>query len=256
MKDNIMNSRVLIIIPARLNSSRFPRKILTPINNRPLIINTLENAMKSGITKECYIACCSKEVKDIVEDYGYNAIITDPELQSGTDRIFEASKSIDRHLNDDDIIINLQGDMPVFDESILHKIVDILEKDRSIDMSTPVSIIKDISKINDKNCVKVVFNNMEKNIPGKALYFSRESIPSGSDIFYKHIGIYAYRYHALKRFVSLERSYLEETEKLEQLRALQNNINIFAVPVESYSFSVDVREDLNQIFEFLSSNKL
>ena len=248
------NSKTVILIPARINSSRFPKKVLTDIDGKPLIINVLERAKKSGITDECYVACCCDEVKSVVEQYGGKAILTDPELPSGTDRIFEASKQID--LDDMDILINLQGDIPIFDENILVETLNVIKNDESIDISTPVIKIKEPHKIQDKNCVKVVFKNMEHNKSGKAFYFSRDPIPNGSTEFFAHIGIYAYRYHSIKKFVSLEQSYLEKTECLEQLRALENNMNIHAVPVDGFSFSVDVVEDLKAIQNFISGKNI
>ena len=237
----------VIFIPARLNSSRFPKKILAPINGKPLIIHVLEMAKKS-LNCECYVACCCEEVKTIVENFGGKAIVTDPNLQSGTDRIFAASASLEKK---PDFIINLQGDHPVFDASILPTILRVLQSNNSIDITTPVILERSMEKATNTNLVKVVFNNMEKNEPGRALYFSRNLIPSGTDYFYSHIGIYAYRYKAIEKFVSLESSYLEKTEHLEQLRALQNDMNIWAVPVKGTALSVDVAVDLQAVHDYL-----
>ena len=236
-----------IFIPARLNSSRFPRKILEPINGKPLIIHVLDRAKSTGLC-ECYVACCCEEVKQIVESYGGKAIVTDPALPSGTDRVFAALETLD---NKPEYVINLQGDNPVFEPSILNNILDVLISNSEIDMTTPVVLHEKLDDFSNKNTVKVVFNNMEKNIPGKALYFSRSPIPSGAMSFYSHVGIYAYRYDALKRFVELPQSFLEKSESLEQLRALQNGINVWAVPVKKGAISVDVREDLQAVYQAL-----
>ena len=243
----VKSNSASIFIPARLNSSRFPRKILEPINGKPLIIHVLDRAKSAGLC-ECYVACCCEEVKQIVESYGGKAIVTDPALPSGTDRVFAALETLD---NKPEYVINLQGDNPVFEPSILNDILDVLTSNSEIDMTTPVVLHEKLDDFCNKNTVKVVFNNMEENIPGKALYFSRSPIPSGAVSFYSHVGIYAYRYDALKRFVKLPQSFLETSESLEQLRALQNGINVWAVPVKKGAISVDVREDLQAVYQAL-----
>ena len=241
MKDNSS----VIFIPARLNSSRFPRKILEPIDGKPLIIHVLERAQRANIC-ECYVACCCEEVKQIVENYGGKAIVTNPDLPSGTDRIFAALETL---AEKPQYIINLQGDTPVFDESILADILNVLKNNHEIDMTTPVVLSANQNELVNENTVKVVFNNMEEHMPGKAIYFSRSAIPNGSEWFYSHIGMYAYRYGALKKFVVLSQSFLEKFERLEQLRAIQNDMNVWAVPVKGNAISVDVREDLQKVFD-------
>lgn len=236
-----MNQKTIaIFIPARLASTRFPNKILENINGKPMIIHVLERAKALNIG-ECYVACCCEQVKNIVESYGGKAITTDPSLQSGTDRIYAAIQMMNKI---PDIVVNIQGDMPVFSENIVHELLEVMKRDESIEIATPASIITNKDEVDDKNKVKVVFQNMEKHQPGKALYFSREAIPSGGETLYGHIGIYAYTYKALAKFVNLERSYLEKIESLEQLRALENNINIFVVPVIGKTISVDVVDDI------------
>ena len=235
-----------IFIPARLNSSRFPNKILTPVAGKPLIIHVLDRARKLNLC-ECYVACCSKEIQDVVEKHGGKAILTDPELPSGTDRIFAALSSFSEK---PEFVINLQGDNPVFDSSILPAILDVLVEHEEIDITTPVVLHRDLEDFHNRNTVKVVFDGMEKNVPGKAIYFSRSAIPHDANCFYSHIGIYAYRYKSLERFVSLDQAYLEKIEKLEQLRAIQNGMNIWAVPVRGISLSVDVKEDLEAVEDY------
>ncbi len=239
----------VILIPARLNSSRFPRKILAPIDGKPLIVRVFEEAKKSGC-EDIYVACCSLEVKEIVESYGGKAIITDPDLPSGTDRVFAALSKLEKKPK---FVVNLQGDTPIFDESIIPTILSVIQNNDLIEIATPV--VRKICKLGseNQNVVKVVFNNMEKNEPGKALYFSRNHIPSGSDYFYSHMGIYAYRYEAIEKFVSLKTSFLEITERLEQLRALQNGMNIWAVPVHGDAIAVDTPEDLEFAIRFLEN---
>lgn len=239
-----------IFIPARLNSSRFPKKILTPIAGKPLILHVLDRAKALNLC-DCYVACCSNEIKDVVEKHGGKAILTDPELPSGTDRIFAALSELSEK---PEFVINLQGDNPVFDVSILPSILDVLVEHEDVDITTPVVLHHNTENFDNRNLVKVVFDSMEKNVPGRAIYFSRSAVPHGSDWFYSHIGIYAYRYKSLEKFVALEQSYLEKTEKLEQLRAIQNGMQIWAVPVKGISLSVDVKEDLKAVEDFLQAS--
>lgn len=243
MKDN----SVAIFIPARLNSSRFPKKVLHMIDEKPLIIHVLERAKSIGLC-ECYVACCSNELKDVVEQHDGKAILTDPNLPSGTDRVFAAVETLK---NKPEYIINLQGDTPVFEPKILTEIFNVLKNDPEIDMTTPVTLSSNTEDFHNRNVVKVVFNNMEKVKPGKALYFSRSHIPHGSTQIYTHMGMYAYRYNAMKKFVNLEQTYLEKTESLEQLRAIQNNMNVYAVPVDGNAIAVDVPSDVEVVKKYL-----
>lgn len=245
MKDN----SAAIFIPARLNSSRFPQKILEPIQGKPLIIHVLKRAQDLDLC-DCYVACDSREVKEIIESYGGKAILTDPRLPSGSDRIFAALETLE---SKPEYVINLQGDTPVFDQSILPEILNVLQNNPEIDMTTPVNLHETTLGFDNRNLVKVVFCNMDDNLPGKALYFSRSSIPNGTTKFYSHIGMYAYRYKALKEFVNSPQSFLEKTESLEQLRALELGLNIWAVPVKGSALSVDVREDLKAVNKALKS---
>jgi 3-deoxy-manno-octulosonate cytidylyltransferase (CMP-KDO synthetase) len=235
---------IVIIIPARLNSSRFPQKILYPINGKPLILHVLDKARQLELC-ECYVACCCEDVRDLIETHGGKAIVTDPDLQSGTDRVWSAVEKLPTR---PDIVINLQGDTPVFDSDIIPKTLRVLLDDGNIDISTPVSFCETlVGNPLNSSVVKAIFNNMEQRQPGRAIYFSRSFIPHYSDFFYSHIGIYIYRYNAIRKFVSLPQSFLERTEKLEQLRALQNDFNMWAVPVFGKAFSVDMKEDLNAL---------
>ena len=243
----VRDNSSVVIIPARLNSSRFPRKVLEPINGKPLIIHVLERAKQAHLC-ECYVACCCEEVRRVVENYGGKAIVTNPDLPSGTDRVFEAVGALNVS---PEYVVNLQGDTPVFDVTILKDILDILKNNPEIDMTTPVTLQEGLDDFTNENTVKVVFNGMDKHIPGRALYFSRSAIPNGLRWFYSHIGIYAYRYGALKKLISLPQSFLEKMERLEQLRALQNNVNVWAVPVKGSAISVDVKEDLERVYKAL-----
>jgi 3-deoxy-manno-octulosonate cytidylyltransferase (CMP-KDO synthetase) len=210
-----------------------------------MIIRVLERAQKLNLCK-CYVACCCEEIKRVVEDYGGEAIITDPELQSGTDRVFAAVETLDRK---PEYVINLQGDTPVFDPLMLSKSLEELKGNIEIDIATPATYCESLSDAANENVVKAVFNNMENKMPGKALYFSRSRIPHGATFFYSHVGIYAYRYDSLKKFMSLPRTFCERVERLEQLRALQNGMTIHVVPTEGVALSVDVTDDLKAVLK-------
>jgi 3-deoxy-manno-octulosonate cytidylyltransferase (CMP-KDO synthetase) len=198
-----MNDSVVILIPARLNSTRFPQKILTPIDGKPLILHVLHRAQSLNFC-ECYVACCCESVKKIIEDGGGKAILTDPDLPSGTDRICAAMAELPTK---PEFIINLQGDTPVFSKSIIPAIFEVLKNDASIDITTPVTVCDNTREnAENPNIVKVVFNGMEEGNPGKAIYFSRNAIPSGAGSLYSHIGMYAYRRRALEKFVSMKPS--------------------------------------------------
>lgn len=244
--------KIAVVIPARLNSSRFPQKILAEIQGKPMIINVLENAKKANVG-DCFVACCCRSIKDLIESYGGAAFVTSPDLDSGTDRVFSA---VEQMSEKPDIVVNLQGDTPVFEPTILKSLVDVLLANDKIDMSTPVVKITDQEDISNPNIVKVAFNNMERNSHGQAIYFSRSSVPNGAREHYSHIGMYAYRYESLKKFVNLSPSYLEITERLEQLRCLQNNMHVEAVPVNGYAIAVDVPEDIDKVNAFLNNSGL
>jgi 3-deoxy-manno-octulosonate cytidylyltransferase (CMP-KDO synthetase) len=200
----------------------------------------------------CYVACCCNEIKKVIEDYGGEAIVTDPALQSGTDRVFAALETLEQK---PEYIINLQGDTPVFTPRMLSETLDVLKGNEAIDITTPATYCDDHSKVHSVNTVKVVFENMDKHTPGKATYFSRSPIPHGSHFTYSHIGIYAYRYDSLKKFVSLPQTFCERAEKLEQLRGLQNGINIWVVPVTGTALSVDTEDDVEAVLKAINADR-
>jgi 3-deoxy-manno-octulosonate cytidylyltransferase (CMP-KDO synthetase) len=149
-------------------------------------------------------------------------------------------------------IINLQGDTPVFAPQMLSETLAMLKADKAIDITTPAAYCDNNSKALDENVVKVAFENMDKHIPGKATYFSRSPIPHGSPFTYSHIGIYAYRYNSLKKLVSLSQTFCEKAERLEQLRGLQNGLNIWVVPVTGTALSVDTERDVEVVLKALN----
>ena len=248
-----MENKVLTIIPARLASSRLPNKPLADICGKSMIQRVYEQAISADLG-DVIIACDSEEIANEVKRFGGNFIITDPALPSGTDRIWDAFQQNAKQ--NFDVIVNLQGDLPNIDPEVIRAAAAAaLEND--CDIATVASKIKDESEITNPNVVKIAIAFKEKNL-GKALYFSRCAIPYSKDSnadYFHHIGIYAYKRSALEKFVNLVPSTLEKRESLEQLRALENDMNIFVKIVEAHPLSVDTTEDLDVVTKVISQNK-
>ena len=233
----------MIIIPARLQSTRLPKKILADINGIPMVIRTALQAKKID---EVVIATDSDEVIEVAKNYNIKAVLTDKNHKSGTDRIKEASDILG--LKDDDLVINLQGDEPFIESAILQEVKERLIniKNRNFVM---VSCYKYISELDaeDANLVKVV---IDKN--SDAVYFSRSKIPYNRDSSvhnYKgHIGIYGFNKKSLDRFCTMKAD-IEDIEKLEQLRVIFEGEKISMLEVETKSFGIDTIEDLNKAKE-------
>jgi 3-deoxy-manno-octulosonate cytidylyltransferase (CMP-KDO synthetase) len=242
-------SKYLTIIPARLASTRLPNKPLADICGKKMIQRVYEQSLKASLG-ETYIASDSLEVKNLIENIGGKVIMTDPDLPSGTDRIYQALQKIDNK-NDFDYIINLQGDLPIIDPKIIEKTANLIDNS-SFDIATIAVKINDQKDISDPNIVKVAMANLS-DIGGKALYFSRSAIPYSKDgDFYEHIGIYVYKKSTLEEFVNLPVSNLEKLEKLEQLRALENNMSIGVALTDSKPISIDTEADLEKARKFLN----
>ena len=237
----------MIIIPARLSSSRLPKKVLADINGTPMIIKCAQIAKK---VDDVLIATDSKEVIEVCKKYGFNAVMTDKNHQSGSDRIKEAADIIG--LKDDEIVINMQGDEPFLEPKILKAVKnELIKLNRDFKM---VSCYKEISELEaeDPNLVKVL---IDKN--SDAIYFSRSKIPYNRDNLphsYKgHIGIYGFDKKSLDKFVNLKGN-LEHIEKLEQLRVIENGYKIKMIKVNTKSFGIDTKEDLQKAREYEKSS--
>ncbi|EIM73823.1 3-deoxy-D-manno-octulosonate cytidylyltransferase [Nitratireductor aquibiodomus RA22] len=240
----------LIVIPARMASTRLPGKPMADIAGLPMIVQVARRALESG-AGQVAVATDSKEVADAVEKAGFTAIMTRADHQSGSDRIFEALGSIDpdgRYEN----IINLQGDLPTIAPEDIRAVAGPLDDPR-VDIATlGVEIVDEAEKINP-NVVKIVGAPRDDE-PSRlrALYFTRATAPWGEGPLYHHVGIYAYRRAALERFVSLAPSVLEQRERLEQLRALEAGMRIDAQIVASVPLGVDTPEDLEKARQILA----
>ena len=258
-----MKNKIAVFIPVRLASVRLPNKPLADICGQSMIQRVYRQAVAANLG-EVFIACDSKEIALEVEKFGAKYVITDPDLPSGTDRIYAALNQLDKKITDDfEVIVNLQGDLPVIDPAIISRIGLSCLKN-NYQMVTAAAIIRDLIEINNPNVVKIAlapYKNDDKSlidngmisrtINGMALYFSRSPIPYGDGDYYHHIGIYAYNKKTLEKFVSLGASVLEKREKLEQLRALENNIKIMVEIVDSCPYSVDTKEDLEKVISLI-----
>ena len=234
-------SKVYVVIPARYASSRFPGKVLAPLCGKPMIQHVYERAAES-CADDVFIATDEPKVFDAVTAFGGKCVMTSSEHQSGTDRIFEAVNSMPEKPS---IVINVQGDEPLIPTSVIDELIKVMQDNPDLPMAT-VGVELDRAYVNDPNKVKVIF---DKN--NRAIYFSRAPIPyvreGGIETpAYLHWGIYAYRFDALQRFVSLPTGRLENCEKLEQLRVLEDGMPIHVVVSNLQSVGVDTPEDLKE----------
>ncbi len=236
----------MIIIPARMDSSRFPNKVLVDINGLPMVIATA-NRVKD--IDRVLIATDSKEVIKVAKSHGFDAVMTSSEHKSGTDRINEASSNF--NLKDDEIIINVQADEPFIESEVVQKVYDRVKKAKDDDEEFMiVSCYKSIDNFHadDPNLVKVVLDSNQK-----AIYFSRSKIPyNRGEIknYFGHIGIYGFTKKSLSDFCSLPTAPIEDIEKLEQLRAVFHDKNILMVEVETNSVGIDTKEDLQRVLGY------
>ena len=246
-------SKIIILVPARMSSTRLPNKILADIAGQEMIIRVCNQAKLSGYS-EVIVACCEEEVKNIVNKHGYKAVLTDKNLPSGTDRIYQALIQLENS-HEIDIIVNLQGDLPNIEPTIISKTINVLQDHPEADIATAVVAIKEKELADNPNVVKAVVNFSQNQQSSEVHYFSRANIPYNATNSYEHIGIYAYRKAALEKFVKLAPTYLEEIEKLEQLRAIENSMRIFAcnIPYKEKPISVDTKDDLVSVQKLLSN---
>lgn len=235
----------MIIIPARIASSRFPKKVLADINGLPMVIAT---AKRVESLDKVAIATDSKEVYDIAQSYGFEAVMTSETHQSGTDRIYEAAEKLG--LGDDEAIVNVQADEPFIEPEVVQQVIDKV-KGLKRDF-TMVSCYRrmDPEFATDPNHVKVI-----TDVYGDAIYFSRSKIPYDREEhhdYYGHLGIYGFDKKSLKAFCQYRPAPLENIEKLEQLRAIYNGHKIAMVEVRSKSFGIDSPQDLEKALRELS----
>jgi 3-deoxy-manno-octulosonate cytidylyltransferase (CMP-KDO synthetase) len=240
--------RLVALIPARYASTRLPGKALAPILGKPLIQWVYEQAQKVPDWDGLYVATDDERIRQCVAGFGGEAVMTRAEHASGSDRLAEAAARLG--LAPEDIVINIQGDQPVFPPELIGALAARLRGEPDAVMATPVKRLTDPAAAQNPNVVKAVFDRQ-----GRALYFSRSPLPFWRDgaapYFYKHIGIYAYRAGFLHTFVSLPPGRWEEAEKLEQLRALEHGFPIHVVETAADTLEVDTPEDLRRVEDYL-----
>jgi 3-deoxy-manno-octulosonate cytidylyltransferase (CMP-KDO synthetase) len=238
----------IAIIPARLASTRLPRKVLREIAGQPMIARVYEAAKQSPLLRDVIIATDSEEVMQFAQTRGWKAQMTSDKHRSGTDRVYEVAQRISA-----DVYVNIQGDEPLARPEHLDALLQPMQ-----DPKVMVSTIKTPcppQDVDNPNAVKVV-----TDLNGRALYFSRSTIPFDRDktgvvTYFKHLGFYAYRKAALDKFCNLPESKLEAGERLEQLRFLDNGIDIYVAETPFNTVGVDTEEDLRRVEEVLRSRQ-
>lgn len=240
----------IILIPARMASTRLPGKPLADIAGRPMIAHVAERAAESGLGR-VVVATDVEAVAEAVRGQGFEAVMTRTDHQSGSDRIHEALLALDPQRKVE-VVVNVQGDLPTIEPATIRAVFAPLQE-KAVDIATlGVEISREEEKTNP-NVVKIVGSPLAQTRL-KALYFTRATAPWGEGPLYHHIGLYAYRRSALERFVSLSPSALEQRERLEQLRALEAGMRIDAELVNSVPLGVDTPEDLERAREILSKS--
>ena len=246
--------KTIIIIPARYASTRFPAKLLADLNGKPVIQWVYEKATQTS-ADEVWVAADDQRIIDAVESFGGNAIMTSTKHPSGTDRIQEAVTKLKEKGISPNLVVNVQGDEPLISPNVIDELIKLMLKDKKRKMAT-IAVKADRSKLaNDPNKVKAIIA-----LNGKALYFTRAAAPflreGGTESgMYLHWGIYAYTPETLDMLVSFSESPLEKCEKLEQLRALENGIDIFVYKTEEHTIGIDTPEDLKEVKKLMNTNK-
>lgn len=242
-ENNMEPKKVIAIIPARYQSSRFPGKPLALIAGKPMIQRVYERICMARDINRVYIATDDQRIYDAVKKFGGNVVMTG-KCECGSERVFQASEFIEA-----DIVLNIQGDEPTIKPEMVEELISAFD-DPEVQMATLKKEISNVDDINNPNIVKVV-----TNADNDAVFFSRSVIPYNRDNkqvkYYKHIGIYGYTKEFLKKFVDLPQSSLEKAEQLEQLRVIENGYKIRVVETQNESIGVDLPEHVQQVEKIL-----
>ncbi len=241
--------KTIILIPARMASSRFPNKPMAIISGKPMIERVWRQALLSKIG-DVIVACCEKEVFEHITKIGGKAVMTDPRIASGTDRIYEVAKNLS-NINEFDSIINLQGDMPIINHLDIEKVN--LPLKQGFEIGTLSTQLKN-DQLNDENVTKVKINWIVNKMIGEAEDFFKKNDSSEYKNLYHHVGIYSFRLESLKKFVSIAPTDNEINLKLEQLRAIDSKMTIGASYVKDVPISVDTKEELIKVEKILDKN--
>lgn len=235
--------KVTAVIPARYGSERFPGKPLALINGTPMIVHVLRRAGSIKGVDSVLVATDDRRIADAVSAAGGRAVITSEYHDTGTSRVREVVFD-----NDCDIVLNIQGDEPLLPVKGVEKLIEVMKTDRSVKMGTLASFSDSETEMNSRDVVKVVFD-----LSGNALYFSRLPVGVSGGGFHRHIGIYIYRRSFLLEYENLPRGPLEKIESLEQLRALENGIDIRVITCRAVSGGVDRPEDIKRVESFFDN---
>jgi 3-deoxy-manno-octulosonate cytidylyltransferase (CMP-KDO synthetase) len=238
--------KVVAVIPARLASTRLPRKMLREIAGVPLLARVYQGVQRSSLLARVIVATDSEEIRRFCQEQSFNVQMTSPAHRSGTERVHEISMVIPA-----DVYLNVQGDEPLTRPEHIESLIAVM-RDANAEVGTLKTLAAEVD-INNPSAVKVVTDST-----GRALYFSRATIPHDRDgthpPYYKHLGFYAYRKSALEKFVGWPESSLERSERLEQLRFLENGVSIYVVETPYDTVGVDTEEDLRRVEEILRKN--
>ena len=233
----------IVIIPARLDASRLPDKVLADIGGVPMVVQAWRRGMEAGIGP-VIVAAAERKIADAVEKAGGKAVLTDPNLPSGSDRIHQALTRLDPDRTYD-AVVNLQADLPNIEPAPIKAALDLLS-DPEVDIGTLAAKIVNVEDRDNPNAVKAVFPCPSGARRGRALYFTRATAPYGEGPLYHHFGLYAYRRAALERFVTLPPGILEQRERLEQLRALEAGMRIDVALIDTIPLDVNTPADLER----------
>jgi 3-deoxy-manno-octulosonate cytidylyltransferase (CMP-KDO synthetase) len=233
----------IVVIPARMASTRLPNKPLADIAGVTMIERVWRQAVAASLGP-VLVSAAEEEIVAVIARAGGNAVLTDPALPSGSDRVFAALEMVDS-TREYDVVVNLQGDLPALDPAAIRAVAEVLAASGS-DIATLAAEIDDAADCDNPSVVKPVVAWEANGRQGRALYFTRARAPAGEGPLFHHIGIYAFRRAALARFVALPPSALERREKLEQLRALEAGMTIAIARVDAVPLSVDTPADLEK----------
>ncbi|MGC4130619.1 MAG: 3-deoxy-manno-octulosonate cytidylyltransferase [Bergeyella sp.] len=241
-------NKIIAVIPARYNSTRFPGKLMENLGGKTVISTTYQNVVETGLFDDVFVATDSEIIFDEIKNIGGNAVMTG-EHETGSDRIAEAVQNFDC-----EIVINVQGDEPFLKKEPLKQLIEVFENDdkKEISLASLKIKLKEKEEIENPNNVKVI-----TDLNGFAMYFSRSVIPYKRDVsdetlYYKHIGVYAFRKEALLKFSALKMTPLEISEKLEQLRYLENGMKIKMIETDFVGVGIDTPEDLEKAKKIIS----
>ena len=241
----------LIIIPARLESTRLPNKPLADIKGLPMVVHVLNRGLESSCG-DVIVATSNIEIFDVIKSYGQTAIMTNPDHPSGSDRIFEALNIFDpkgKYKN----IVNLQGDLPTIDPNLIKLTFKLIENNQDADISTLGGIINDENELQNENIVKAYVEKIDQSL--YAADFVRSPGRYKRENLFHHLGIYGYKRKSLEKFIKTKQSKREINLKLEQLRALDNGMSITIDVIDKIPIGVDTEDDLYNVRKELSNKK-